>query len=54
MYVRNAWYAALWSQELPAGQMIARTLLDEPVVFLRTTPAAPRPCSTAVPIASFP
>jgi len=35
MYVRNAWYAALWSQELPAGQMVTRTLLDEPVVFVR-------------------
>ncbi len=34
-YVRNTWYAALWSTDLPHGKPLARTLLDEPVVFFR-------------------
>jgi phenylpropionate dioxygenase-like ring-hydroxylating dioxygenase large terminal subunit len=32
---RNAWYPALWSQDLKAGAMVARTFLGEPVVLFR-------------------
>src|SRR5947207_11438674 len=35
MYLRNAWYVAAWSGELAPGRLVARTLLDEPVVLFR-------------------
>ncbi|MCC2098433.1 MAG: aromatic ring-hydroxylating dioxygenase subunit alpha [Hyphomicrobiales bacterium] len=35
MWIRNAWYAAGWASELKAGQPLARTFLDEPVVLYR-------------------
>jgi vanillate O-demethylase monooxygenase subunit len=34
-YLRNAWYVAAFDDELVAGQMLARTLLAEPVVLFR-------------------
>jgi hypothetical protein len=34
-YLRNAWYVAGFSDELLPGQMLARTLLEEPIVFFR-------------------
>lgn len=34
-YLRQAWYVAGFSEEVPAGSVLARTLLDEPVVFFR-------------------
>ncbi len=34
-YVRNAWYAAAWSDGLADGQLIARTIMDEPIVLYR-------------------
>lgn len=34
-YLRNCWYAAMWSETLPASGLVARTLLDEPLVFFR-------------------
>lgn len=34
-YLRNTWYVAMWSQDLEAGALVPRTLLDEPVVFYR-------------------
>jgi vanillate O-demethylase monooxygenase subunit len=34
-YLRNTWYVAAFSDELGAGQLLARTLLDEPLVFFR-------------------
>jgi vanillate O-demethylase monooxygenase subunit len=34
-YLRNAWYVAGFTDELPPGQLLARTLLDEPLVFFR-------------------
>ena len=34
-YLKNCWYAAMWSKDLPTGQILARTLLDEPLVFFR-------------------
>lgn len=34
-FLRNAWYIAAWASELPQGQLLARRLLDEPVVLYR-------------------
>jgi vanillate O-demethylase monooxygenase subunit len=34
-YVRNAWYVAGWSQDLPAAQPQAITILNEPIVLWR-------------------
>lgn len=34
-FLRNVWYAALWSENLPAGQLFSRTILGEPLVFFR-------------------
>jgi vanillate O-demethylase monooxygenase subunit len=42
-YVRNAWYVGAWSDDLAEGQLLARTILDEPIVLYRMsngTPAA--------------
>ena len=34
--LRNAWYVAAWDHEVPAGKLLARTVLGEPLVFWRT------------------
>jgi phenylpropionate dioxygenase-like ring-hydroxylating dioxygenase large terminal subunit len=34
-YLRNAWYAAAWTDELAEGKLIGRTILQEPVVVYR-------------------
>ncbi len=34
-YVRNAWYAAAWSDSLAESQVAARTIMAEPVVLYR-------------------
>jgi phenylpropionate dioxygenase-like ring-hydroxylating dioxygenase large terminal subunit len=34
-YLRNCWYAAMWSEKLKAGEIIPVTLLDEDLVFYR-------------------
>ena len=34
-YLRNNWYQAAWASELSEAPL-ARTLLDEPIVFFRT------------------
>jgi phenylpropionate dioxygenase-like ring-hydroxylating dioxygenase large terminal subunit len=34
-FLRNTWYAALWSQDLAPGQLVARTFLNEPIVLFR-------------------
>jgi vanillate O-demethylase monooxygenase subunit len=39
-YLRNTWYVAAWSDELPPAGMLARTLLDEPVVLIRNSAGA--------------
>lgn len=36
MFVRNCWYVATWSHLLPAGGVLGRQILDEPVVLYRT------------------
>ena len=30
-FLRNTWYAALWAQDLEAGQLVPRVFLNEPV-----------------------
>src|SRR5262245_28073206 len=35
-YLHNAWYVAAWSDDLADGQLLARTILKEPVVLYRT------------------
>lgn len=34
-YLRHAWYVAGFADELATGRLLARTLLDEPLVFFR-------------------
>lgn len=34
-YLRNCWYMAAWASELAPGAMLARRLLDQPVVLVR-------------------
>jgi phenylpropionate dioxygenase-like ring-hydroxylating dioxygenase large terminal subunit len=35
-YLRNTWYMAAWADEVEADKPLARTLLDEPILFFRT------------------
>lgn len=35
MFLRNAWYAAMWSEALGADSLVPRTILGEPLVFFR-------------------
>jgi vanillate O-demethylase monooxygenase subunit len=41
MYVRNAWYMAGWSRDLPTGAPLAVTILDEPLVLYRNDAGGP-------------
>ncbi len=34
-FVRNAWYVASWADSLGEDQLVARTIMDEPVVLFR-------------------
>src|SRR5690606_22107250 len=34
-YLRNAWYVAMWAEDLPSGQLEPRTMLGEPLVLFR-------------------
>ena len=34
-YLRNAWYVAAWSDDLADGQLLARTIMHQPVVLYR-------------------
>lgn len=34
-YLKNCWYAAWWSCDLPAGEIKARTILSQPLAFFR-------------------
>lgn len=40
-YLRNAWYVAAWSDEVAPGQVLVRTIMDEPVALFRTSDGAP-------------
>jgi phenylpropionate dioxygenase-like ring-hydroxylating dioxygenase large terminal subunit len=35
MFIRNCWYVAAWDTEVPQDAMLARTLLNEPVLIYR-------------------
>ncbi len=41
MWVRNAWYVAAWRHELGAGQILARSIIDEPLALYRTREGTP-------------
>ena len=34
-YLRNAWYVAAWSDDVGDGQLVPRTIMDEPIVLYR-------------------
>ena len=38
-FLKNAWYVAAWGAEVEGGKLLARRLLDEPVLVYRD-PAA--------------
>ena len=40
-YLRNAWYVAAWSDEVAPGEILARTIMDEPVAVFRTADGSP-------------
>lgn len=40
-FVRNTWYAACWSEDLLAGEPLAKTILCDPVVLWRSESGAP-------------
>ncbi|WP_168666291.1 aromatic ring-hydroxylating dioxygenase subunit alpha [Paraburkholderia sp. SG-MS1] len=35
MYLRNCWYVAAWNYEIEADTLLARTIINEPLVFFR-------------------
>ena len=34
-FVRNAWYVAIWGDDLPREQVVGRTILNEAVALFR-------------------
>src|SRR5687767_12099546 len=40
MLIRNSWYVAAWGEDVKHGQLFARTIVGEPLVFLRTKTGA--------------
>lgn len=40
-YVRNGWYMAAWSSDIASETMLARKLLDEPIIFYRKKDGSP-------------
>lgn len=54
-YVRNAWYLAAWADEVKPGEILARTLLDQPLALYRTAGGKPvaledRCCHRSLPL----
>jgi phenylpropionate dioxygenase-like ring-hydroxylating dioxygenase large terminal subunit len=39
-YLRNAWYVAAWSDDIGEGQLVPRTIMDEPIVLFRKSDGA--------------
>ncbi|MCK9512181.1 MAG: Rieske 2Fe-2S domain-containing protein [Pigmentiphaga sp.] len=37
MWLKNCWYVIAWEHEIPAGGMLSRTVLNEPILVYRTT-----------------
>lgn len=35
MYLHNCWYVAAWNYEINAETLLARTIINEPLVFFR-------------------
>lgn len=35
MFLNNTWHMAAWAEQVPAGELVARTILNEPVVLFR-------------------
>ena len=35
MFIRNCWYVAAWDYELPKGELVARSIINEPIVLYR-------------------
>ena len=55
MFLKNAWYAAIWAKDLPTGVPVAKIILNEPVVLFRTASGTPvaledRCCHRAAPL----
>lgn len=48
-YVRNAWYAAAWSDEVIPGALFHRTYLEEPVLIYRVADGTPVAMSNRCP-----
>jgi hypothetical protein len=46
MYLLNAWYVAGFSDEVDGTRLLARRLLDRPIVFFRKPTVAWRPSMT--------
>ena len=40
-FLRNAWYAACWADDLKPGEPLAKTILNDPVVLWRTAAGTP-------------
>jgi phenylpropionate dioxygenase-like ring-hydroxylating dioxygenase large terminal subunit len=34
-YLRNTWYVAAWNEDVPPGKLLARVILEQPIVFFR-------------------
>ena len=34
-FLRNAWYMAGWADDLKPGELLARTICNDPIVFFR-------------------
>jgi phenylpropionate dioxygenase-like ring-hydroxylating dioxygenase large terminal subunit len=55
VFIRNCWYVAAWDIEVPTDGMLARTLLNEPVLLYRDSQGRPvaledRCCHRAAPL----
>lgn len=40
-FVRNAWYAAMWSADLAQNALVPRTIIEAPLVFFRRSDGSP-------------
>ena len=54
MFLRNCWYVAGWSRHFPNDRLVARTLLDEPIVLYRKDDGGIAALETAAVIAWHP
>lgn len=40
MFLMNTWHMAAWAEQVPPGELLARTIMDEPVVLFRDASGA--------------